>query len=420
MLPLVYNLFPRLAGRMPEWMAHAERARRMGFEYLYINPVSYPGFSGSLYSVKDYYRVCPDFLPAGAKGDGQEKLARTLAQVRDLGLAPVMDLVINHTGIDNELVREHPDWYVRDKRGKVVSPHAVDPGDANKVTVWGDLAEIDNADCPDLEHLWGYWRELVRNSLKLGWRGFRCDAAYKVPAALWRMLIEEAKSIDPKVVFLAETLGCRLEEVRATKTAGFDYLFNSIKYWQFDAPWALQQHNEFAAFSRSIGFAESHDTKRLFAETHGNLAVQRQRYLLAALFSAGVLLPLGFEFGFTKRVNVVRSTPADWEQTGIDLTDFIRNVHALKASHAVLRDEGLWAARSPYNQPTLVLEKTSGPEGIIMLVNKDWSDEQRVDLPVGKLRPGTKLLRIESDGRTHQEALTPSVALAGAEIALVV
>jgi hypothetical protein len=37
--PIIYNLFPTLAGQAPRWVAHAERARRMGFGWIYLNSV---------------------------------------------------------------------------------------------------------------------------------------------------------------------------------------------------------------------------------------------------------------------------------------------------------------------------------------------------------------------------------------------
>ena len=42
----------------------------------------------------------------------------------------------------------------------------------------------------------------------VGFGGFRCDAAYKVPAALWARLIARARAARPGVLFVAETLGC--------------------------------------------------------------------------------------------------------------------------------------------------------------------------------------------------------------------
>ena len=34
------------------------------------------------------------------------------------------------------------------------------------------------------------WADLVREGISLGFKGFRCDAAYKVPAELWSDLVE--------------------------------------------------------------------------------------------------------------------------------------------------------------------------------------------------------------------------------------
>ena len=69
---------------------------------------------------------------------------------------------------------------------------------------------------------------MVEYYVNLGFDGFRCDAAYKVPAELWAQLIGAARRKNPDACFVAETLGCRLSEVTGLATAGFDYLFNAI------------------------------------------------------------------------------------------------------------------------------------------------------------------------------------------------
>ena len=108
--PIVYNLFPTLVGAPGGWLAHARRARAMGFDWLYLNPVHYPGFSGSLYAVKDYGRLHPRLVADG--GDERlEALAPTVRAVRRAGLRVMMDLVINHTARGSPLVSEHPGWY---------------------------------------------------------------------------------------------------------------------------------------------------------------------------------------------------------------------------------------------------------------------------------------------------------------------
>jgi starch synthase (maltosyl-transferring) len=416
--PLIYNLFQRLVGPTTRWPEHARRAAAMGFDWLYLNPWHYPGFSGSLYAPREFRRLNPLFLPAGADPDSLQPLADALREIEAAGVRPMMDLVVNHTAKDSPLIQEHAEWFVWDDRGEVVSPHVVDPDDPGKVTVWGDLAEVDNLTPQGRDALWEHWAALVREALELGFRGFRCDAAYKVPAALWRHLIDEAHRVDPQAVFFAETLGAPVEDVVALKDAGFPFFFNSSKWWDFTQPWALEQHATFGAIAPSIAFPESHDTPRLAEETGGSEAVQRQRYAFAAAFSAGVMMPVGYEFGFRKQVNVVHTTPVDWERRSMDLRPFVTRVNALKRVHPVLHGEGALRAVGGLAGGTLVLERRTPAGKGWILINKAV-DEAR-DVEPGGLAPpeGWRLHRVcRDDAPAEGEAPPTRLTLDAAEVA---
>src|SRR5215472_4689640 len=264
----IYNLFPTLAGTVPQWAMHLPRIAAMGFNSVYINPFHFPGFSGSLYAVND-------------------------------------------TSKDSELLTTRPHWFTRDARGNLVSPGATDPADPRRKTVWGDLAELDYRP-PQRRQILAYFQQLVRHYIGLGFEGFRCDAAYKVPAEIWRGLIDDAKAASPDVLFCAENLGAPKEAVLGLAGAGFDYLFNSVKWWDFESPWLLEQYEEFRHIAPSIGFPESHDTDRLINEllAAGIPETQiepryRQAYAFAAAYSAGVMMPMGFEYGWSRRLDVV-------------------------------------------------------------------------------------------------------------------
>ncbi len=417
--PLIYNLFPRIAGTMDRWPTHFLRARDMGFNWIFLNPVSEPGLSGSLYSVREHRNVYRDFLSAGASADGRDELRDVLNICTEMGLRSMVDLVINHTAIDSPLIKQHPDWYLRDENGKVRHPSAIDPADARKVSVWGDLAEIDNAESPGRDHLWAFWNDIIHFYQDLGFSGFRCDAAYKVPAVLWRELIEHARERDPQVCFFAETLGCRLEEVLALKPAGFDYLFNSSKYWNYDAPWALEQHGQFGTMAPSVSFPESHDTPRLMTETGHSLAVQRQRYMLAAVFSQGLMMPIGYEFGFSKKLHVVKTRPGDWEETGVDISAFIKAVNSLKVEFGALSREGNLRALDAYDRPTLVLQKTAEEHRALVLINKEWHWPAVFALSNLERSAVDHLIRVCPNGEITQESVPDTVELEPAEIALI-
>jgi len=59
---ILYNLFPLLAGPLPRWQPHLDRARAMGFDWVYVNPIQRTGASGSLYSIADCFQLNPALL----------------------------------------------------------------------------------------------------------------------------------------------------------------------------------------------------------------------------------------------------------------------------------------------------------------------------------------------------------------------
>jgi len=55
----------------------------MGFGWIYLNSVLYPGFSGSLYAIKHYDRLHPLLAPDETLS-GLDALAPTIRSIRDL------------------------------------------------------------------------------------------------------------------------------------------------------------------------------------------------------------------------------------------------------------------------------------------------------------------------------------------------
>ena len=420
-VPLIYNLFPRYVTALDEWSGTIPHVKEMGFTAVFVNPFHETGFSGSLYAIKDYFRLNPLFLRPGQDPADFKPLERFAADCRTAGLECIMDLVINHTAIDSLLVKKHPAWYKRDHSGAVACPFAIDPGDPGKVTVWGDLASIDNGGSVDRENLWKFWDSVVSFYQKLGFRGFRCDAAYQVPSSLWKWLIARAKNRGNGTVFYAETLGCRLDQVEALRDSGFDYLFNSVKWWNYDQSWALDQHATNRHIAPSIGFAESHDTERLASVHPGTEQMQKSRYAFAAVFSAGLLMPMGFEYGATTRIDVVRGTPADVDKKKWDMTQWIRAMNRLKLSIPVLAEEGSWRVLCDYGHSYLFLEKSSerGNKPIYVCINKNNTGSTAIDTDMvpQEVRHCTKSLQLLSQPMIEDE-IPSAFLLDPAEIVL--
>lgn len=347
----------------------------MGFDWVFINPIQQPGASRSLYSIANHFRFNPAVLDPQSGASPEAQVRQMIAQARGSGLKVMIDLVINHCAIDSDLTREHPDWFVHDSDGRIANSFCQHNGEK---VVWKDLAQFDHRHTCDAEGLYRYCLSVVEHLLALGCEGFRCDAAYQVPRRFWQRLIRDVKVRHPHTCFAAETLGCSADQTLETARAGFDYVFNSAKWWDFQSWWLIEQYNLIRETTRSISFPESHDTPRLCAELNGNLNGLKQRYLFAALFSAGVMMPIGFEFGFRKPLHVIHTTPADWEKTEVDLTSYIAKVNVVKKGHAVFHEESLTSIFPCQNPNILLMWKASvqHKDEALLILNKDPHQHQ--------------------------------------------
>jgi len=130
----------------------------------------------------------------------------------------------------------------------------------------------------------------------------------------------------------------------------------------------------------------------LAEELHGDQATVKLRYAFSALFSTGVMMPSGFEYGFRRRLDVVKTRPQDWEQPQWDLGGFITAVNRLKTSYRVFNEEGPIDLVNVGNPQICVLVKSSvdKKEKAVLLLNKDRQHPQSCFLgSIAQFFPGT-------------------------------
>ncbi len=182
----------------------------------------------------------------------------------------------------------------------------------------------------------------IRAAADAGVTGLLCRRAHWLPASLWQDLLSGERGRGQ--AFLCEALGAPPSEILDLSRCGFDQVLNSACWWDFQAPWLLEQQRQIGRAIPTISFPQfvagpargeaapaiPPDGAALTGPRH------RTRYLFAAVLSSGVMMPLGY----------AAAGEADW----------IAAVNALKAACPALQGEGTWRRLTgPDTAPVLLL-----------------------------------------------------------------
>lgn len=189
---IIYEIFPRAyskEGTLKEIEKDIPRLKELGVNVIWLMPIhpigeiKRKGKYGSPYSIKDYYAINPEY----GTPDDFKSLVKT-AHKNDIKV--IIDLVINHTSWDNNLISEHPDWYVRNEDGEIISPNSD----------WTDVADLNYEN----RELRKYMVEMMKYWVReFDIDGYRCDVAELVPIDFWNEARKELEKIKP-VLMLAE------------------------------------------------------------------------------------------------------------------------------------------------------------------------------------------------------------------------
>ncbi len=344
----------------------------MNFDVLSLGPFQETATPGDPFSIKDHWSLAARHRPASSNLDDSSLVARFAAEARECGLRVMIDCVLTHTAADGDLRARHPDWFLSEPTGQEEG--------------WGrtEAARIDwNPGSRDA--IREYFLGVIRHYAALGIEGFRCPAASMVPADVWAELIAEAKAAVPACFFCADALGRPEAELRQITGAGFDFIFNSVRWWDARSPWFVSQEALLQSIGSTIGFPENERTGHFWDDAEEDLPVRmaayKARYLIAALFSTGILMPAGYERMMDwPRDPESQAALENGAATG-DLTRFIATANALKATIPALSGGPPRALARPYDAVQgFARTSSTGDDLVFIVINTDGVNSYRIDL----------------------------------------
>ena len=262
------------------------------------------GRYGSPYAALDFTSVDPALAEFDPGATPLDQFRELVDAVHRRNGRIIIDVAINHTGWGAELHETHPEWLSRDKDGRIQNPGAWG-------VVWEDLAQLDYTH----QGLWKYAADVFITWCKRGVDGFRCDAGYMIPAAVWKYIIACVRRQFPDTIFFLEGLGGKISVTRELlNTSGFNWAYSEL-FQNYDR--AQIQHYLPGPIDISqteglmVNFAETHDNLRLAAASK---PYAKMRTALCALSSPNGAFGFanGVEWFATEKIVVHEAHGLNW------------------------------------------------------------------------------------------------------------
>jgi glycosidase len=401
--------------------AHLKDIAAMGVTAIQLSPIHPFGQDttvGATYSVRDFYAVNPGYSgvrgsDAGARQRGIAALKRYIERAHGLGLQVLMDCVDHSTEPDSVLVSQHPDFYRRNRGGRIVRNQF-------------GFAELDY----DIPALRSYMIDMTEFwARSVGFDGCRADLATAVPVSFWATLNNELKRVKPSWLMIGE-IGDQLGEYAGTYSGpGFRPGERYDQIYAFDAIYGVDymsalrrviKGTDSAALLQQAWRLPDQLTKSAPAGTVLYRGVdnhdQRPRAAALAGGNAGMLAAMavsftidgipfifnGQEIGDTNPTSLFTQQYIDWMRPRHpEDSQVFKNLLTLRRAHPTLaHGTTTWCATSEAGSVVSYL-RTSADERVVVVVN--LSSQRRtttVTLPSGQ-SPGGTVADLGS-GRTYR------------------
>src|ERR1700754_630923 len=326
----IYYLHPLLAGPMTAWNAWIEHAASLGFRQLLVAPPFETSPCADVFVTRDFDRLN---TAIAADGDATTRLAQIAKACRAHDLEFWLDLPLDELASDASVRQEHPEWF-----RAVAAQHGTPdprwtPSESDSVR-W----RLNDPDVVDAASQW--WIDRLRRWTAAGVSGFRLVHPQRLRAGVWQTLIDAVHADTPGVAFVAWTPGVTPEELANLRGAGFDAVVSSANWWDFRAPWFVEEAARLQQVAPALACTEEPFATRLgdeLGEENQLDHAYRRAIAFRATSPAGWMMPMGFEYALHDALDPRRGTaltPAVFaKDAALDLTATVKAANASVGEH---------------------------------------------------------------------------------------
>lgn len=283
------------------------RLKKMGIDIIWLMPVQpigelhRKGTLGSYYSVRDYLGINAEF--------GMEEDFRSLVKaIHDQGMFVILDWVANHTSWDNAMVNDHPEWYMKSRKGTFQS------------TRWRDYDDIIELDYRNAE-----LRKYMTDAMKFWIRkydidGYRCDIASFVPIDFWENARAELDVIKP-IFMLAEAEDKELHRRAFDSTYNWTLwnilhliATNNLSVKTLTEAYIAEHVSIFPKAGIRMNFIDNHDKNSWEGNQYSNFGKALKAVTVFTFLMDGIpLVYSGQEAGLDRSLAFFEKDPIEWK-----------------------------------------------------------------------------------------------------------
>ena len=358
-----YEIFPRSLGSGVDehgvWhtgtlrtaAAHLDRIAAMGFDVLYLTPISPIGTTNRKGRNNTLTaRPCDPGSPYGiGSPDGGhdaihpdlgtfEDFDALVARAAQLGMEVALDLALQCSP-DHPWVTEHPEWFTVLADGSIAYAE-------NPPKKYQDIYPLNFDNDP--EGIYQAIRDVVYTWIGHGVTIFRVDNPHTKPLVFWQRLLREVHSTNPEVLFLAEAF-TRPAMMRTLGKIGFHQSYTYFAWRntrQELTDYLVELSQETAHVLRPTFWPTTHDILTPFM-THGTIPAFKLRAVLAATMSPTWGIYSGYELaesvprpGYEEQIDNEKYElkPRDFAAARANgIEDLLTSLNAARAAHPALR-----------------------------------------------------------------------------------
>ncbi|MFC4779320.1 glycoside hydrolase family 13 protein [Paenibacillus sp. GCM10023252] len=357
---------------------HLDYLSELGINAVYFTPV-FEAPTNHKYDTRDYMKVDPHF-------GTNEKLKELVDECHARGIRVLLDAVFNHAGrtfppfvdaLENGEKSQYADWFhVREWPLDVVD--GIPTYDA--FAFERHMPKL-NTEHPDVQK---YLLDVARYWIEeIGIDGWRLDVANEVDHEFWRKFRHTVKGANPEAYILGEIWHDSLAWLQGDQfDAVMNYPFTNavldfFAYQTIDAKgFADAIGTQLANYSQQVtetafNLLDSHDTPRLLTLCGDEVGAMQLAALFKLTYPGAPCIYYGDEVGINGGADPDCRKTMVWEPEEQNqlLLKFYRQTIALRLAHPALRSADIRFLAAESGSGTLVYERRSGDERIVIAIN---------------------------------------------------